>query len=332
MIANLAQLSKAELDQVPNMKGLEPVTWAGYEPQTYAVHLAAGATTTDNVWRLEVERKQIYIESNLIATGTQIAAVDTMKQLRTKKMWPSDLTLEYPVAFSYVGRRQGIDWSESELVLQKAVLHMEYMDEAKITGDYNANRRAATRRITEATALAKDNNILSVLWNAVYAVGKDVGTEDKWDASGANPPDIFADIAKAIEQLHANTDRPETRLESDMFTLLPLNAKPWLRIPDMVNQQRSTIEKLVSDIWKLDIMFTRNATFANDAVIGYTGEDTITHGVLATNAFPMIEEEREIGRGSHMVMRQYFGTGIRPYEMGQTTSKNLVSLTDIFSD
>lgn len=332
MIVNLSQMTNQQLDQTPTFKGLEPVLWAGYEPQTFRPMLKSGATTVTDVWRLEVERKQIYIESNLIATGTQIAFVDTMKQLRSKRMWPGEMTMEYPVAFSYVGRRQGLDWSEYEIVLQKAIIHTEYQDEAKIVGDYNADKRAMTRRTSEAVALTKDNNILGTLSGSEYAVGKDVGIDDKWDNTGANPPDIFGDFAKCMEVLQDQAQRPDSRLEIEMFGLLPLNAKPWLRIPDMVNQQRSTVEKLVAQIWNIEIMFTRNTNYANDGTIGYKGEETITHGVLSTNAFPMMEEEREIGRGGHQVMRQYFGTKTRPYAMGQTTSKNLVSLTDIFTE
>ena len=151
MLVSLSQLTQNQLSApMDNVKGLEPVYWAGYEPQTLGVHLAGGATTVDNVMKLEVQRKQIYIESNLISTGTKIAAVDTMRQLKQKYHWPGDVTVEYPVAFSYIGRRQGVEWSEYEMVLQKAVIHFEYQDEAAIVGDINANKTAVKRKTGES--------------------------------------------------------------------------------------------------------------------------------------------------------------------------------------
>lgn len=309
---------------------LPPIPEAAYEAQPLEVHQAAGPSSVDNAYHAEVIRKYIYKRSTLLSTGLKIAGIEPMRQLREIIEWPSELTAEYPIAMWANVSSQTLTWSQVDLLLQKAMIQFTMQDESKLAG--GRQRQTILRRAAEAFATVIDNNILTTLFNGVYQTGKDVGTNDKWDNSGTNAPDIPGDFADAMGLLLTDAEKAEGELMTGMFALCPIKSIGYLKMPDVINMIKMTTQDWLREQWNLDILFTRNSTYANDVVVGYKGQDTIIHGVLTAPPFPLSEVRREHGVGDTYIIRRYFATKILPYEMGQTTSKNLVSITDIFSD
>lgn len=303
---------------------------AAYEAQSFGVHMAAGSSSQDNAYHAEIVRKYIYKESLLLSTGLKIAAIEPMRTLREVFEWPSALEAEYPIAPWANASSQTIEWSQIDLLLQKAMIQFTMQDESKLAGP--RQRQIILRRAAEAFASTIDANILTTLWSGVYQAGKDVGTNDKWDSTGSNAPDIPGDFADAMGVLMTDCEKPEGQLESDLFCLLPIKSIGYIRLPDVINMIKITTQDWLRETWNLDMYFTRSSTYSNDVVIGYKGSDTLIHGVLVNPPFPLSEIRREHGVGDTHIIRRYFATKVIPYEMGQTTSKNLVSITDIFSD
>lgn len=309
---------------------LEPELNAGYQAQPIETHMAAGPSSIDNAYHAEVTRKYIYKQSLLLSTGLKIAGIEPMKTLRQVIEWPSELEVEYPLAMWSNSSSQTITWSQVDMLLQKAMLQFTIQDEAKMAGP--RQRQIILRRAAEAFASTIDANILTALWSGAYQVGKDVATNDKWDNTGSNAPDIPGDFATAMGTLMEDCEKPEGQLENGLFALLPIKAVGYMRMPDVINMIKMTTQDWLKEAWSIDIMFTRSATYANDVILGYKGADTIIHGVLTNPPFPLSEIRREHGIGDTHIVRRYFATKILPYAMGQTTSKNLISITDIFSD
>lgn len=309
---------------------LLPDPRAAYEAQPLEVHMAKGASSIDNAYHAEIIRKYIYKRSLLLSTGLKIAGIEPMRTLREVIEWPSSLTVDYPIAQWANVASQTITWSQVELLLQKAMIQFTIQDEQKLAGP--RQQQVILRRAAEAFAEAIDSNILTTLWSGVYQVGKDVGTQDKWDNSGTNAPDIPGDFGDAIGVLMTDCEKPEGELEQDLFALMPIKAIGYVRLPDVINMIKITTQDWLKETWNMDMYFTRDSTYANDVVVGYKGIDTIIHGVLVNPPFPLSEIRREYGVGDTHIIRRYFNTKILPYEMGQTTSKNLVSITDIFAD
>lgn len=309
---------------------LEPDYEAAYEAQPLSVHQAAGPAAIDSAFHAEIVRKFIYKQSTLLSTGLKIAGIEPMRSLREVIEWPSALTAEYPLAMWANASAQTVSWSQVDILLQKAMIMFNIQDESKLAGP--RQKQIILRRAAEAFATTIDANILTALWNGVYQVGKDVGTQDKWDNTGNNAPDIPGDYATSIGTLMNDCEKPEGQLENDLFTLIPIKAIGFIRLPDVINMIKMTTQDWLKETWNLSMYFTRSSTYANDVIIGYKGSDTIIHGVLVNPPFPLSEIRREHGVGDTHIVRRYFNTKIMPYEMGQTTSKNLVSITDIFSD
>lgn len=316
---------------------------ACYFPQPYASHLAAGSTTIDGAIVREIYRKLWYQATRNISVGLNVVYTESSSTLEMGWLRPNELTFEYPLPIeSGIGNIQTLTYWGYGMGLKLGSMSMYITDASMASNQIGQFRSDFMKRQSEAVALEIDNNILAELFSSSFGVLADVASADKWDGSAANEPDFVQDFGSAHSTLLDQTRKPVGELGDKKYVVAPLVLKPYLAIKPGITQGGQTAgHPAVITEGKVgaalsaegfEIYFTRNATFDNDALVTYKGADTCIHGTYSGGEIPLMEQERWRGQGTIVTWKRLFNTQFVPALEGDTTSRNVGLITDIFSE
>ena len=324
--------------------GVEADPESCYYPQDYRSHLASGSTTFDGAIMREVYRKLWYRATRNLSVGLNVVYTENAQTLELGWLRPNELTFEYPLPIeSGIGNIQTLTYWGYGMGLKLGSMSMYITDASMANNQMGQFRADFMRRQAEAVALEVDNNILTALLGASYADHVDVATEFKWDGSGANQPDLIQDFAEFQSDMLNTTFKPEGELGEDIYCVLPLIARPYITSrPGIVTGAGTTAAnatvisegKVVNDITAMgfNLYYTRNVNFANDVVGSWKGPDTLIHATYNGSEIPLMEQERWRGQGTIVTWKRLFNTQFVPSVEGDTTSRNVGSVIDIFTD
>jgi len=289
-----------------------------------------GVTASDEAIKREVVRQLIYKKADFISTGIKLVGLTTEDNLDVKFSFPSDAAVHYPVPEGSGADLTRIEWAEFAYSLAKAEGRFFITDEAVIRGVDRTQWQTGIRRLGEAFADVKDQNILQTL----YAGAGNVEVCVPWDSSAFAA--ILLDITNIVNFLisaHGATDADITNIS----IIVPLNA--WVGLLRMEQVMGTNIQMLqyIKEGYKIDIMPTKNTAafvaaggLATDGVALIKGPDTAVHGTLRPpRDIPLVETARQEGVGTEYIVRQFFATQVVPEESGVLTTDRICTLTGV---
>lgn len=266
-----------------------------------------GETTSDDVMKRRVIREVIYRESDLISVGTDVLPERDFGQLDIEFQFPSEINAEYPVGENSIVDRSKVTWREMDISLHQAEARFMITDMARLREQDSMQNEISTQRASEAIAEEKDANIL----NTLHAGGPsqnnitlDRTSDEGWDQPNAN---IEGNVVQAWNNIFAHSNVSESDIE-DSYLIAPAPVHADLHTLQLINNVQQNLRDYLEESYGLNIRFTR--TLTSDAILAVGGEETGVHGVLETDEIPMVETERQMGRGTDTLTRQFFNTGI----------------------
>jgi len=286
-------------------------------------------TTSPDVIRADLIRKLIYKRADYIAGGLNLVGVQTYPGLDVKYQFPSAITLDYPVAEGARGDRKKIDWTTFYMTMDKGEGSFMITDEAQMRQLGNVQYQTGVRRLAEALAMKKDDNIIDALCTG--AAGNSVAAAESWPTAVATS--IAGDVAGAIGAILAATGVQPAEIKQ-MGLVLPYRA--WASLLKVVEIEniRHQMEKYIQSSWGISIHPTKNSTVV-DGKYGLAlikGADTGIHGVAASHPkVPLVEIKRETGVGLEYTVRQFFNTRVIPDSSTVATSTRLCKITGVIA-
>lgn len=268
---------------------------------------ATGETTTDDVLKREVIREVVYKQSDHIAVGTNILPERSFNDLDVQFAFPSEIDAEYPVGENSVVDRSKVQWQEMDMSLLQAEARFMITDMARLRGQGQVQNETSTRRAAEALAEIKDNNILDTLAAGAptnNVITLDRASDEGWDQSNGDPEN---DINKTWNNVFAHSNVNENDLTRSHL-VVPADVFSVLNSLQLINNVQQNLRDYIEGSLGLNIWFSRH--LSTDAVFAVGGEQTGIHGVLETDEIPLVEEQREFGRGRDFLTKQFFNTGI----------------------
>lgn len=266
-----------------------------------------GETTSDDVLKRNVIKEVIYKQSDLLAVGTNILPERNFNNLDVTFAFPSEINAEYPVGENSVVDRSKVTWQEMDMSLHQAEARFMITDMAQLRQQGDVQNETSTRRAAEALAEEKDHNILSTLQAGsptINTVTNDTSSDEAWNQSNGDPE---SDIMQAWNHIFEQSNVRETDLDRSHL-VVPASVYSELTSLQLINNVQQNIRDYIEGSLGLNIWFSRY--FDTDAILCVGGEETGIHGVLDTNDIPLVEEERQLGRGTDYLSRQFFNTGI----------------------
>jgi len=266
-----------------------------------------GETTSDDVLKRRVLREVIYRESDLIAVGTNVLPERSFDQLDIEFQFPSEINAEYPVGENSIVDRSKVTWREMDVTLHQAEARFMITDMARLREQDSLQNEISTQRAAEALADEKDANILNTLHAGSPAdntITLDRTADEGWDQSGS---EIESNVVTAWNRIFDHSNVSENDVE-DSHLIVPAAVYGQLNTLQLINNVQQNLRDYLEESYGMNIWFTR--TLDTDAVMAVGGEETGVHGVLETDDIPFVEEERQMGRGTDVLTRQFFNTGI----------------------
>lgn len=283
-----------------------------------------GVTTSDNAIRREIIKRLIYKKADFISVGTKIVGVENYDNLDVKYTFPSDASVEYPVPEGSGADLSRVTWGNFGFSLDRAEGRFMITDEATIRGVGRTQWQMGIRRLSEAMAKKKDENILDTLDSGA---GNSFSATATWDtASAAN---ITTDISTAVNHILNGHGVSDSDLNRITF-VVPIDAWSGLMRVLEIEGSRINMMNWIKESYGIDIMPTKN--YSKDAIAMIRGADTAMHGVLnAPSDVPLVEQKRHEGVGNEYIVRQFFASSVVPEEDGETTTDRIVKIKDIAS-
>ncbi|MHA1615460.1 MAG: phage major capsid protein [Candidatus Thorarchaeota archaeon] len=278
--------------------------------------------TSDDAFKAEIVKQIIYKKADFISTGVKLVGVRQFNTLDVKYSFASESTVEYPVPEGAKASLASIVWTEFGLTLQKAEGRFRITDEAGLRGTNRQQYETGVRRLSEALAKEKDEEILDTL---AAGAGNSFDATATWNS--ATVAQITGDVAKAIDYILSAKGVADSDIVNIAF-VVPLKA--WTSLMKIVTIENANFRLLdyVQDSYKIQILPTKH--FTNYGIALLKGADTAIHGVLAPGAgIPLVETERIAGVGVEYIVRQYFKTKVVPESSTQSTSNRIVKITSI---
>jgi hypothetical protein len=291
--------------------------------------IALQSTTSDITVRADIIREFIYKGAAILTDAKMLAPEVPYDNLDIKVEFPSDITIDYPVAEGAEGKEGRITWTPFNFSLEKAEGQFRITDEAVIRGYQQEQWRTGVRRLAEAFAKAKNTNILSTI-AAGYTTT--VATQGAWDGS---TPKIVEDITRAVNTL-IETDAARATLEDvkKMIVALPVKAFNLAGQLTTINNLKTSYKDYVESQYGLKLVPFRELSTStgigggDDMLVVLPGESTAKHGVYRGGKVPLVEEKR-VGSSRKYLVRQYFATKIVPDSSSVTTSSRIHRTTAI---
>lgn len=282
------------------------------------------ATTSDVAIRREIIRQLVYRKADFISVGVKIVGVQEFDNLDVKFSFPSEAEVEYPVPEFAGADLTQITWTDFSFSLQKAEGRFLVSDEAMIRGVDKVQWQTGIKRLAEAFAKKKDENILDTL---ASGAGHTFAASATWDTATASQ--ITTDVSKAVGYILDAPGVTDADMKNIVF-VVPLDA--WtglLRILE-VEGVRVSMFNWLQQSYGISIMPTKH--FDTYGIALLKGSDTAIHGVLRPPAgIPLVEEKRHEGIGTEYIVRQFFATKVVPDSSSTSTSSRIVKITGLAS-
>lgn len=266
-----------------------------------------GETTSDDVMKRRVIREVVYRESDLISVGTEILPERDFGQLDIEFQFPSEINAEYPVGENSIVDRSKVTWREMDVSLHQAEARFMITDMARLREQDAMQNEISTQRAAEALADEKDSNILWTLHAgspSQNTISLDRTSDEGWDQANSN---IEGNVVQAWNNIFDHSNVSENDIQ-DSYLVVPSSVYGDLHTLQLINNVQQNLRDYLEDSYGMNIRFSR--TLDTDAILAVGGEETGVHGVLETDEIPMVEEERQMGRGTDVLTRQFFNTGI----------------------
>jgi len=211
-------------------------------------------------------------------------------------------------------------------------------DESRIRNDEATQWAYSMDAIARGMAQARDNDILTTLWNGAGTT-KAAGTP--WNNNAA---DVLGDIANTIEEIFDKEDSNVTEAElRDIVVYYPLKLFGRLKLPEMFRDNASggNMGRLRTEA--LDSWLTQNLGFTfkgsrklndqNAALAVIKGPQTAVHYTYTGGKIPTVEQVRDADEGSDAYMiTQYYRTICVPQSFAQqSTNDRIIKLTSVSS-
>ena len=288
------------------------------------------ATFTPDVIKADLIRRVIYKRADYIAQGLQLVGVQNYGTLDVKYQFPAEMTVDYPVAEGARADRKKTTWTTFYMTMEKAEGSFLITDEAIMRQLENVQYETGVRRLAEALAKKKDDNIIDTL--AAGALGNSIAASASWPAAAATS--IPKDVTKAIDKIMAATGVQPEDIKS-MGLVLPYRAwSPLLKLTEIENI-RYQLADYFNKAWGMTLHPTKNSTLVAGkyALLMIKGADTAIHGVCQPPAnVPLVEVKRSSDiAGTEYTVRQFFSTKIIPDSASVTTSTRLCKITGVIA-
>jgi len=282
--------------------------------------------TSDEAIKREVVRQVIYKAADFISVGVKVVGVQEFDNLDVKWSFPSEMEVEYPVAEGASASLSSITWTDFTMTMQKAEGRFLVTDEAQIRGVDKVQYQTGVRRLAEALAKAKDENIIATL---KAGAGSSAAASAAW--SSATAAQITSDIQAGLDSILSAKGVTDADIKN-IALIVPIKAwTPLLKIQEIENIRQSLFDWLTRS-YGFTIYPSKSTNLGNDALMLLKGPDTAIHGVLRPTAgIPLVETKRHEGIGVEYIVRQYFATKVVPEESGSTTSKRIYKITGVVS-
>lgn len=303
-----------------NIKGLDIKLASPMDP-------SAGVTASDEAIRREVVRELIWKRADFISTGVDLVGLRTFDNLDVKYTFASDAAIEYPVPEGAGADLTKVVWADFGLTLEKAEGRFFITDEARIRGVGDMQWQTGIRRVGEALAKEKDQNILSTLY---AGTANTHACAAQW--SSATAAQITQDISTVVTNLlgaHGATDADI----GNITLVVPIDA--WSGLLRIFNVGGANVQLLnwIQGSYGISIRPTKYSTFTtnNRGVALIKGDDTAVHGILRPGVanVPMVETRRQEGIGTEYIIRQWFATTTIPEENGSMNTDRICTITNV---
>jgi len=266
-----------------------------------------GETTSDDVLKHEILREVVYKQSDLISVGTNVLPERSFGELDIEFAFPSEIDAEYPVGENSIVDRSKVTWQEMDISLLQAEARFMITDMAQLRQQDDLQNEMSTRRAAEALAREKDHNILDTLSSGAPSTNTTtLSTSDNENWNGANG-DPEKNINDAWTNIFDNSNVNENDLNRSHL-IVPSSVFTELNSLQLINNVQQNLRDYIEESLGLNIWFSRH--LSSDAILSVGGEQTGIHGVLETDEIPLVEEQREFGRGRDFLTKQFFNTGI----------------------
>lgn len=277
-------------------------------------------TVTEDVIKADVIRQVVYRRADFISTGLKVVGLQNFTNLDVKFQFPSYMTMSYPVAEGARAEHGKINWTDFTMSMGKAEGSFMITDEAQVRGLDRIQYTTGVRRLSEALAVSKDENILASL-----TAGKSADI----DCSNALYDTPEEAIPYAIGQVILAKGVTDADINK-IAVILPV--AHWAKTLKL-----KTIENIVVAVrdylrqtYGIAIYPTKYTGWTNEGLCLITGADTAVHGVLTPPAgIPMVETKRYEAVGVEYVIRQFFATKVVPDSSTVTTSSRIVRFTGL---
>lgn len=284
-----------------------------------------GETMDEDAIRRAIVIEALYTESDLLTDGMLAVGQRTFRdELDVKFDFPSDLSAEYPVPAGRQPRKWEVTWTEFAMTLEMAETGFYVDDRAVLRGLENLQWTTSLKRAAEAFANKQSKNIVDAI-----AAGK-VGTAAAtavWDTTTAD--NILKDITAGWGYIYNNARVNTHDMEKLVLLVPPLAMAGLKKLAAYESNLRMSIESIIKQEYGIVIAASRDLKTAKKGYLLVPGEDTVRHGVLATNKIPLIEEKRVEARGKDYFARKFFQTKVTPEVTGGTTNKRIYEITTI---
>jgi len=286
--------------------------------------------TSDVVIKREVLREVIWRAANFLSVGVKIIPEQVINVLDVKYHLPSDITVEHGIPEGAAGKRsEVIDWTTFTVSLEKAEGSIAITDEAKARQLDQEQMNMQRRKLAEAFAMAKDENILKALLDGAYSANTvAVASGSEWD-SGSATADPEKDIIDAWGNILKNARISVEELKN-CFLVVPAKVWPELQKLYLIGNIQQRLSDYLKTAIGLTVFPTKLSEYADTALLGISGELTAKHLVAGpgTPGLVMSEEKRE-GTTTLYTIRQYYQTKVVPESKTDPTNARLAKITNV---
>ena len=235
--------------------------------QILTVEAAAGPFGQSDAVLEQTLRDFIQLQSTLIAVGTQVVGVRRVGWLEYTFYTGAEGTFTYPLADNAVADPTKIGTANYSVHLRKGMGRCIFLDSTLLRGESFENLDRQQLAIVRNMADVIDDLILDAL---VAGAGQSLAVAggNEWDAAGA---DAEANILGAMDQIFENG---RVSGNEPMALIVPAKHRSVLLQTTLYGNVVESLEDHLKRMSNLTILYTRNAGFADTALLLIPGSET----------------------------------------------------------